>query len=124
MPLIPAQKTQRQEDLCEWGSCSEFQDSQDYTEKPFVDNTTTLQTPDSKGNSMTHTGIIILKTDSKWVCNVITRLQQYHYHCPSSERNKREIKVQGALRDLCADTCQLRRSQLADDTHTRTLSLR
>lgn len=80
MPLISAHKIQRQEDLCEWGSGSEFQNSQDCVEKPFVENDTTLQTLNSKGNSMTQDSIIILKTYSKWVCNFITILQQCHYH--------------------------------------------
>jgi hypothetical protein len=89
MPLNSAHKAQRQEDLCEWGDQpglhSEFRDSWGYTERPFVENNTTLQTLNLKGSGITHRISLSYKEKeySKWLYNSITILKRYHYHCLS-----------------------------------------
>lgn len=78
MPLIPAHKTQRQEDLCEWGDQpglhGEFQDSQGYTDRPSEENNTTLQILNLKGKSILIEYHCLKKKYSKWVYNFITIL--------------------------------------------------
>jgi hypothetical protein len=55
MPLIPALGRQRQADLFlssrpAWSTCPEFQDSQDYTEKPYLDKNKTTTTTKKNQN--------------------------------------------------------------------------